>query len=601
MDITLRPYQKEALQALDKSRSQNKLHKDLIVLPTGAGKTIVAGQDLKNILEGTEHNGLFLAHRDELLNQCQDKLEQVWPTVITGKVKAEQNDLGYQVTIGSVQTLCRQKRLNQLVRSHPFKICYIDEAHHAAAKSYRVIIDALREANPDMWLVGLTATPMRADSAKLNDLFDVAYSCSMLDLMEEGYLADLALKRGDIDIDIDKVEKKAGDFKPSELSKALREPIVLNQMARGWKRDAENRRTLAFCVDIAHTAALCDMFRAQKVACGYIHGGMSQEDRTAELRRFESGEYRVLCNCMILTEGFDDASSPDDPLSCIMLARPTMSQSLYIQQVGRGTRPGPKKKNCLVLDYSYNSKRHQIVQLPILFGFDYSSSEKDKKKSLQLNGKSGDDKDVPSILAMVRKAKEVDISTPPPRVGFNWAKGKSGWTLSLGGSMGFILIKPEDKSYNVFHYNPPDNNDMDFAKVSKLTSKPLSFEWAFGLAEDAVRNIFKKTGKTSNGTEKKMFNEKGAAWRELPPTEGQQKALKRLGKTVQTRGEASDIISAMIADRTVAGKEPATEKQRKYLWRAGADVPDNLTKAQASKMIMRDKKARKENKINASR
>jgi len=597
--IKMRDYQTEALDALARGRAEGQ-KKQLVVLPTGSGKTIVAAEDIRRVVQQTGKGALFIAHRDELIKQPAEKIPLVWDDPDIGRVKAKDNELGHEVTVASVQTIHRDRRLNQIVEAQKYSILYIDEAHHAAADSYLKIINALVEANPEMLVVGLTATPVRADGTKMKDVFsDITYEKSILDLIKEGYLADLELQQVPLDISIDGIHKTAGDLKPSEVRQVVTKTHIMISMVDAWKNTAIQRRTIAFAVDVEHANQLAQCFQSRGVKAEVIYGDMPHHLRVKRLEDFQKGKLQVLVNCMILTEGFDDIALDDaPPLSCIMLARPTLSQSLYIQQIGRGTRTAPLKKNCLILDFSYNSKRHSIVQLPHLFGLEQITIEKKgEKKSDALQ-----EKKIPSILAAVREAERVDISQPPPRAGFRWAESSIGFVLSIGREHGHMIIRPTDADatlFNVFHLEPPEESIKEGRRTRSeefkehcLTSKPLSHEWAFGLAEDACRELYET--RSQGRTMAKKLIDKEAEWLMLPPTDKQMKLLSRLGKKAETRAEASNIISAHIIEKTYRDREPATRKQMGFLRWKKIPFDPTITKGAASRLIADWNRAEKE-------
>jgi len=395
-----------------------------------------------------------MAHRDELITQPAKKIPLVWEDATIGRVKAQDNELGRQITVASVQTVHREKRLAQLVEAQEYSLLYVDEAHHATADSYRKVIDALSAANPNMIVVGLTATPVRSDATRMNQVFsEVTYHKSMLDLIEAGYLSDIQLRQVPLKVSIDGIPKQGGDLKASEVRRVLSREDIMVSMIDAWKAHAAPRRTIAFAIDVAHAKHLAQVFTARGVKASYIHGEMDMAERRSRLASFQAGEIDVLANVGILVEGFDDEPTGDaGPLECIMLSRPTLSQSLYIQCVGRGTRLAPLKDNCLVLDFAYNSSRHHIVQLPHLFGMDEMPAlraKKDKEEG------EPEPKHIPSILAAVKEAREVDIRKPPPRAGLRWAKTDHGFALAIGAEHGYILIRPHDKRAQDVRGLPP--------------------------------------------------------------------------------------------------------------------------------------------------
>jgi superfamily II DNA or RNA helicase/DNA-directed RNA polymerase subunit RPC12/RpoP len=602
--IKARDYQIEAIQALEAGRTEGK-RRQLVALPTGSGKTIVAALDIREILESELGGALFVAHRDELINQAADKIRTVWPEATIGRVKAENNEVGRQVTVASIQTIHRDHRLQDLL-SHPYSVLYVDEAHHAAAPTYKKVIDSVVQKNPDVIVVGLTATPVRADATKLGDVFnEVTYHRSMIDLIEAGYLSDLAMKRVELEVSIDNVPRRHGELSSAELRKILTQENVMDAMVGSWKENASPRRTLCFCVDVEHARMLCEAFRKAQVSAEYIHGNTPPDERRDILNRFQEGRFRVLTNCFLLSEGFDDIATQifegqyADPLESIMLARPTLSQTLFIQMVGRGVRPGPGKQNCLILDFGYNTKRHALVQLPHLFGFDPLPTVKRKLKDEDEEEKLFPD-EFQSVLALLRAAKDVDPKAPPPRAGFRWSRSSFGWALSIGRGNGYLVIRPaseagaDDGNYHVWHYAPPDRDEEDKSPVRsdeyiehRLTSSPLAWEWAFGLAEDSVRSLFlsRSKGKFPNS-----IIDKDAGWHDQPPSKAQLDALRKADRVPRTKGDAADMITTMIVERIINSREKATRKQLIYLRRhLIPHHPDKLTKAGASRLISENK------------
>jgi superfamily II DNA or RNA helicase len=592
--IKPRDYQQEAIDALKEGRRNGK-NRQLVALPTGSGKTIVAALDIMDVVKTTGKGAIFMAHRDELISQAANKIQLVWEDIKIGRVKAEDNFLGNPITVASVQTIQRDARLDQIATAQKYSLLYIDEAHHAAAATYQKIINRLVIENPNIIIVGLTATPVRADATKLSTVFnDITYQRTMLELIEAGYLADLQLRQIPLNISIDGIPKEDGDFKPEAIRQVLEQPGIMVEMADAWKAHAKNRRTIAFAVNVEHAMHLAATFNSRGIKSDVIYSGCT--DRSKILTRFQNGELDILVNCMILTEGFDDISTCDKPLACIMLARPTLSQSLYIQQVGRGTRLAPNKDDCLILDFSYNSEKHHVVQLPHLFGMDAIGPMKKGKKKPEKEVK---EKHIQSILAAVQEARSIDVKTPPPRAGFRWAKLDKGFALSIGKNHGFIIIREDEKQvkkFNVLHYCPPQRpqdgeeqkptNAVDYGEI-KLTSNPLDFDWAFGLAEDSVRNLFESRSRSRSMVKLKSnsFIDKDASWTKLPPTEQQLRVLSRFNKKPQNRGEATDMITSMIVERMQKDREPATEKQIKFMNWKHIPFKPGVTKGEAKTLI----------------
>jgi len=587
MQIKPRDYQNEALEALAKGRRN----------------------DIKRVVEETGLGAIFMAHRDELITQPAQKIPLVWPEATIGRVKANDNELGRQVTVASIQTIQRDSRLTQIIEAQEYSLLYIDEAHHATSTSYRKVIDAVSAANPNMTIVGLTATPVRSDATSMDKVFtEITYHKSMLDLIEAGYLSDIELKQVPLQVSIDGVPRQGGDLKSSEVRKILAIPEIMVSMVDAWKAHAAPRRTIVFAIDVAHANYLAQIFQSRGVKATSVYGDLDTTERRKRLAAFQSGEYDVLTNVGVLVEGFDDIAVNDAaPLSCIMLARPTLSQSLYIQSVGRGTRLAPDKENCLVLDFAYNSSRHHIVQLPHLFGMEDLPSPNAKKK-IDEGEVIEVEHHIPSILAAVRDAQQVDIRKPPPRAGLRWAKSTNGFALSIGREHGFMLIRPTDKDpklFEVFHLAPPKKDPDDDRAIPKSEdyavhrlSQPLSFEWAFGLAEDSTRELHEARSQ-SKRMQKTRNLEKESGWMTLPPTDNQLRTLARTGEKPKNRGEATNMITALIVDRIIRDRKehrtPATKKQLGWLRWKKIPIPKNISKSTAARMIT-DHKRKEEKK-----
>ena len=601
MIIKPRDYQEEALAALAKGRHGQEGLRQLVALATGGGKTIIAALDIQRVVQETGRGAIFMAHRDELITQPTKKIPLVWPEATVGRVKAEHNDLGNQVTVASVQTICRDNRLAQLIEAQDYSLLYIDEAHHATATTYRKVIDALCAANPNMIVVGLTATPVRSDANQMKDVFgEVTYNKSMLDLIKAGYLSDLQLSQIPLSVSIDGVRQRQGDLKTSDIRTILMREDIMESMVDAWKENANSRRTIAFSVDVAHANRLAQVFNEKGVKATSVYGDLETDIRRQRLADFQSGKYQVITNCYVLTEGFDDEPTNDaGPLECIMLSRPTLSQSLYIQMVGRGTRIAPTKENCLVLDFTYNTKRHHIVQLPHLFGLDEEKKKKKKKDDEEEEQKKP--KKIRSIVAQVLEAENVDLNAPPPRASFRWPKSKHGFCLSIGRNKGYILIRPTDKDpklFEVFHLDPKDGGKSFKDYTVHRLSKPLEFDWAFGLAEDAVRNFYEKKARRGHKVEHLYAS---ADWMDLPPTEPQMRTLKRTGKNPTTRGEATDMITVMVVECIIseraASRIPATDKQIRYLRSNNIPFMVGICKRDASRLIGQNEKSKKSEKL----
>ncbi|MBU1748788.1 MAG: DEAD/DEAH box helicase [Chloroflexi bacterium] len=356
----LRPYQVEAIAAI---QADWRAHSDvLLALPTGLGKTEVFIALLQQVVQPGQR-ALILAHRDELIQQPHERLLRRWPGVQAGIVKADQNEAAAPVVVASVQTLSRARRRQALLRHGPIDYLIIDEAHHAVADSYRRVLGDLRQANPRLRHLGVTATPMRLDGVGLDAVYQsIAYQRNIRWGVDAGYLAPLVGLSIRTQINLDGVNVRGGDYAEGELTAAVN---VLNRnelIVHAYQRFAAGRSALAFGTSVDHAQDLATAFRAAGVSAAMVCGATPLEERRATLGALRDGGISVVCNYQVLTEGFDAPM-----VSCILMARPTLSQGLYIQMVGRGTRLYPGKRDCQVLDF-VDSQHQMVITLEDLLG-----------------------------------------------------------------------------------------------------------------------------------------------------------------------------------------------------------------------------------------
>ena len=358
--LTPRPYQYEAVAALLAATARG-VQRPLLVLPTGTGKTIVFAL----LVQRRGGRSLILAHRDELIQQAVDKLRLVDPTLPLGVVQATRDEHTAPTVVASVQTLSRRTRLARLVPD--FQTIVIDEAHHAPAPTYRRILDYCRAWHPDGPLVvGVTATPERGDRHSLRQVFDrIVYQKTLLEMMQAGYLVDLRALQVLLQADFDALRTQHGDFVEAELETLLLAANAPAQVLAAFQAHAADRKALLFTPTVALAYAMADTFRTAGIAAEALDGTTPLATRRAILQRLHTGATRVVANCAVLTEGFDEPS-----VDCIIVARPTQSALLYQQMLGRGTRTYPGKTDCLVLDVVGVSTRHTLHTAATLFGCD---------------------------------------------------------------------------------------------------------------------------------------------------------------------------------------------------------------------------------------
>lgn len=348
MAMELRPYQKEAQEAILGQWNEGIL-KTLLVLPTGCGKTIVFTKLIEELVRQGERV-LILAHRGELLDQAADKLQNA-TGLCCATEKAEQSCLGswFRVVVGSIQTMMREKRLKQFSEDY-FDTIVVDEAHHVLSESYRRVLEHFHPAK----VLGVTATPDRGDMKNLGQVFEsLAYEYTLPKAIKEGYLSPIRAETIPLKLDLTAVRTQAGDFKASDIGTAL-DPY-LEQIAAEMSLRCQNRKTVVFLPLVKTSQKFCGLLQEHGFAAAEVNG--ASKDRAEVLRDFAEGRYNVLCNSMLLTEGWDCPS-----VDCIVVLRPTKVRSLYCQMVGRGTRLSPEtgKTELLLLDFLWHTQRHEL-------------------------------------------------------------------------------------------------------------------------------------------------------------------------------------------------------------------------------------------------
>jgi superfamily II DNA or RNA helicase len=573
--IELRPYQIECLEEINRLREEGE-NRLIAQMATGAGKTI-----LFSALTMQENvPTLILAHRDELLSQAIAKLRKVWPEADIGRVQAERNEVGHQVTVSSVQTLYREKRFNEAFPD-PARVGLVitDESHHSYASTYKMIYERLgimARSNPGAPLhLGVTATPIRGDKKTLGDVFDrFAFKWGILDGIRQGYLCDLsgyALQFsneafGDVHI-------KNGDYDEGELEEAVLNVARSEAIVECWKEQAQlsegtYRRTIAFCVSIKHAKQLCDTFRRYGIKAGVIYSGLEYDQRQKVLADLEDGKIDVVCNCMILTEGFDLPA-----ISCVIMARPTRNKSLYIQCAGRGTRLFPEggKTNCLIIDVADVSSKMSLHFKPQTLD-----------KALDLVPEGKEQKEVQSVLKLImakdgagddgkelkfREAgsgKEFNPFSDPfenaSGINLRWSVGASGLTLALPQrnkeSKHYLIIKRrKDWLWDVLHLRRVKQENR--AGFEQWVDAGEKFVNSYGLPDQAAAAQFAEKYALDICPEAGWQRKRDASWlrEEQVASPAQLNFLKTKGLPLEingkvvTKGQASALLDTALAKR----------------------------------------------------
>lgn len=358
---SLRPYQREAVSAVLSARRAGT-RRMVVCLPTGAGKTVV----FAHLARLARRQVLVLAHREELVEQARAKIERALAgeAVVSVERGAERASEDAKVLVCSIRSL-HEERLARVLRGRDVGLVIYDECHHAAAKDNLRVLTTLG-AFDEGWsgtLLGFTATTARGDGKGLDTVFErIVFEKTLPEMIEEGYLAPLRGFRVSTRADLTRLSGGGLDFDEVELAEAVDIEERNALVARSIQELARDRRTIAFCVTVGHAMNLARALNAVGVSAGIVHGAMKGEARARVLEDFRRGRIQALTNVGVLTEGFDDPG-----VACIAMARPTRSDGLYAQCVGRGTRLSPGKKDCLILDF-VDLSALDLCTLPSLFG-----------------------------------------------------------------------------------------------------------------------------------------------------------------------------------------------------------------------------------------
>lgn len=386
--MKLRDYQHEAALAI--LREWDIVPSTLVVMPTGCGKTILFADVIRRMFPA---KAMVLAHREELIFQARDKIQAV-----TGfDVEIEMADAracmggglfdGPQVIVSTIQTQTAGGdgggRMGKFDPSE-FGLLIVDEAHHAVADTYRRAM-AYYRTNPDLRVLGVTATPDRADEEALGQVYDtVAYDYELHNAIRDGWLVPIEQQLVEVEgLDFSSVRTTAGDLNGADLAAVMEYEKNLHGIADPTLQIIGDRRALVFAASVAHAERLADIFnRHRPGTTGWLCGKTEKEDRRRILADFAAGRLRIVVNVGVLTEGFDDPG-----VEVIVMGRPTKSRSLYAQMVGRATRPLPglvdglpdpqtrceaiarsTKPACLVVDFVGNAGRHKLVSTADILG-----------------------------------------------------------------------------------------------------------------------------------------------------------------------------------------------------------------------------------------
>lgn len=560
--INLRPYQQEAIDSV-KAKFASGINKQVLVLATGTGKTIIFSSLSSDFIKSTKKKVLVLAHREELLTQAKEKLLTINPKL---KVAIEQGEnyvypKDCDVVVASVPTLGRLTS-KRLAKFNPKDFCMVivDEVHHVSHSSVTYInilryFGLLKSEPQNDWnktclLLGVTATPSRTDNQGLDQIFDeTAYVYDILKAIQESYLSRIRAYRVRTKTDISNIKKVAGDFNVGELAQAVNNQDRNGLVIDTYQKLVPNTQALCFAVDVAHTIELCDRFKKAGIKASYIVGTTNKDDRAKRLIDFRAGKIKVMINAMVLTEGYDNES-----IETVLMARPTQSGILFQQMVGRGTRLFKGKPHLTIIDFVDNTQKQNLQTTASLLGYkgaldfkgrDILEVKEEVDKLLDLAPSANLEKlDIDKIKYAI---EEVDlmagIRVPDelaPFTQYDWHRyGEDYYRINLGNNIYLSVNKNLTGQYIL--------TEEKYDKVARTETSKL-----LGEAKDLESAI--KGG--DYYIDKKypdivILIKQNANWRKQSPSEPQVNYLRKLNVNnlvinQLTKGEAAQLITKIL-------------------------------------------------------
>lgn len=553
--LRLRPYQRECIDAL--FTAWKDVQRPAAVLATGLGKTVIFSHLVKEYREKVGLRVVILVHRDELADQTLAKLRAVAPRLNVGKVKAADDDVDADVMVCSVQTLARESRMRRLLDTEQalgkIGLVIVDECHHALAVSYRNIMAALGCYSGDQTRVpgeydvvaaGFTATMARGDGQGLGDVWqDVPYVRSVLWGIRNGYLTDVRAHQVDLDgLDLGAVRKSGGDYTAKSLGDALlaaHAPEAVHQVLS--EHAADRRSIIVFTPTVAVAQETVAHMTGRGTAADLVHGGTPREDRLKIYERFRRGTLRVLVNCMVLTEGADFPFA-----DCAMIARPTRSDTLFIQMAGRVLRPSPqtgKADALLLLLGGQGGSIRTLVDLDpgvVVPAADGESLEEAFERQEQIREeidarRARQEASRPKAFRISTKAVDLFSSSPA----YQWLRTPGGVQFIPLGGNGLLALWPSregDGLWDVAHV--PEQPTKPWERLHEGQELGAAMAWAESEADEMS---YLNTGKS-------------ASWRRKPVSPRLRGFARSYGVQIgddMRAGEASDLVAVAQASRKV--------------------------------------------------
>jgi superfamily II DNA or RNA helicase len=515
--FTPRPYQVDAIKALTAGWTglNNRL---AVVLPTGAGKTVVFANLISEMLDELDgQRALVIAHREELLGQAADKIRAVRPDLRVGIVKAERDEhQDVDVIVASIQTLAVERRRNAI---RDIGMVIVDECHHAAARTY---LDVLKHfgAWRGVPVAGFTATMTRTDGGLAEVWEEVVFTLDILEMIEDGYLCDVRGKRIIVEgLDLDTVKTRHGDLQDGQLGQALDDSGAAKVVAEAYRQHAADRPGVVFTPTVDTAQSMAEAFTAAGIPAAAIWGDMPKGDRAAVLDQYKTGAVQVLTNCMVLTEGFDAPWT-----SCVVIARPTKSAGLYCQMAGRGLRLFEGKKDALILDVMGASTRHKLASIVDLTGREVVMQNEEQTLREAVRETEEQAKRVIDLSRV--QVEEIDLFHGSP---VRWLKTESGvWFVPVGDAAFVFLVRnPADRTYWLRRF------DINNGVVGPKRDIPLPLADAKAWLEQQARTMGSR-----------WLAARSAPWRNKPASVKQLNFCRANGIQVprgSTAGEVSDL------------------------------------------------------------
>ena len=572
--LQLRDYQEECIQSVLSSIESG--HKRLgISLATGAGKTVIFTQliDRVKLSRNKAKRTLILAHRRELVEQAARHCSLAYPTKTVEIEMGNMHSSGTaDITIASVQSITSGDRIDKFDPSQ-FKLVLVDEAHHIVAPGYLKTLEHFgleEKRDPSPVLVGVSATMSRFDGLRLGAAIDqIVYHKDYVDMIGDKWLSDVVFTTVESTADLSRVRSGPnGDFRPGELSSAVNTDQINEITVRSWFAKATGRKsTLIFCVDLAHVTELTQSFRNHDIDARFVTGDTPKLERSERLDAFKKGEFPVLVNCGVFTEGTDIPN-----IDCVLLARPTRSRNLLVQMIGRGMRLHAGKKNCHIIDM-VSSLSTGIVTTPTLFGLDPSEIVKEatvsdlqtlkerkeaevERMRLTLMNTRSSDLRISGSITFTEYDSVFDLISDTSGERHIHAISKNAWVqvapnkyvLSGPGKTYIRLEKIEDATehqpkFEAFELRPLPQSVASKAPYAapRRLFKASTFVDAVHAADSYAAETYPYALITRN-----------QAWRRGVPTEGQLKFLnqfrdadRKLTETDVTKGKATDMITKL--------------------------------------------------------